>query len=281
VNLQVSKLNYIDFAFASEQPDGSIVLAPPTKPLADLVKQGHAAGARVLLSVGGWNNGDASAFTTLSASPTTRATFAAAVASLIDQFQLDGIDIDWEFPRAEVIASYTALMQELSASLKPKGKLLTIAAAPSSYGSEGITADALQYIDLVNIMAYDGGNGAGHSPFALAQNSLQFWLGKGLPASKAILGVPFYSQPSHTAYSSLVKADPAAANLDQDGDQFYNGIPTIKAKTSLAMTTGGGIMAWDLSQDVHVPAGDCGAVQSDDVSLISAIYATSHPSATP
>jgi chitinase len=281
VNLQVSKLNYIDFAFATEQPDGSIVLPPPTKPLADLVKQGHAVGARVLLSVGGWNNGDASAFTTLSSSPATRATFVAAVANLIEQFQLDGIDIDWEFPRADVTASYTALMQDLSASLKPAGKLLTIAAAPSSYGSEGITADALQYIDLVNIMAYDGGNGAGHSPYALAQNSLQFWLGKGLSASKAILGVPFYSQPGHTAYSSLVKADPAAANLDQDGDQFYNGIPTIKAKTSLAMTTGGGIMAWDLSQDVHVQTDGCGTDQPGDVSLISAIYATSHPSATP
>jgi chitinase len=279
-NLQVSKLNYIDFAFATENADGSIMLAPPTKPLADLVKQGHAAGARVLLSVGGWNNGDASAFSTLSASPTTRATFVAAVDNLVAEFQLDGIDIDWEFPRADVTASYTALMQDLSASLKPNGKLLTIAAAPSAYGSEGITPDALQYIDLVNIMAYDGGNGAGHSPFALAQNSLQFWLGKGLPASKAILGVPFYSQPDHTAYSALVKTNPAAANLDQVGDQFYNGIPTIQAKTSLAMTTGGGIMAWDLSQDTHCPAGGCTADQPD-VSLISAIYATSHQAATP
>jgi chitinase len=280
VNVQVSKLNYINYAFAKENPDGSISLAPPTKPLADLVKQGHGAGARVLLSIGGWNNGDASAFSTLSSSPTTRATFVAAVVSLIDQFQLDGIDIDWEFPRADVTASFTALMQDLSAALKPAGKLVTIAAAPSAYGSEGITADALQYIDLVNIMAYDGGNGAGHSPFALAQNSLQFWLGKGVPASKAVLGVPFYSQPGHTAYSALVGMNPSAANLDQVNDQFYNGIPTIQAKTSLAMTTGGGIMAWDLSQDSHCPASGCSA-EAPDLSLLSAIYAASHQTVAP
>ena len=277
-NVQVSKLNYINYAFALENADGSITLSPPTKPLADLAKQGHAAGARVLLSIGGWNGGDASPFSTLSANPTARATFVTAVETLLDQFQLDGIDIDWEFPRADVTASYTALMQDLSATLKPKDKLVTIAAAPSSYGSEGITADALQYIDLVNIMAYDGGSGAGHSPFALAQSSLQFWLSKGLPASKAILGVPFYSQPSHTAYSALVGMNPSAANLDQMNDQFYNGIPTIQAKTSLAMTTGGGIMAWDLSQDSHCPGGSCTA-DTPDLSLLSAIYAASHPGA--
>ncbi|HEY3666667.1 MAG TPA: glycosyl hydrolase family 18 protein, partial [Polyangiaceae bacterium] len=190
------------------------------------------------------------------------------------------IDIDWEFPRGDVVASYTALMQALSATLRPKNKLVTIAAAPSNYGSEGITADALQYIDLVNIMAYDGGKGSGHSPFALAQNAMQFWSGKGLPASKAILGVPFYSQPSLTAYSALVTRNPAAANMDQVDDQFYNGIPTVQAKTDLAMSTGGGIMAWDLSQDSHCPSDGCSAT-TPDVSLLSAIYAKSRPVTTP
>jgi GH18 family chitinase len=280
LNVQTNKLNYINYAFAKEGADGSVTLTPPTKPLGDLVKQGHAAGARVLLSVGGWNNGDATPFATLSGNPTARAAFVSAVDGLIDQFQLDGIDIDWEFPRGDVVASYTALMQALSATLRPKNKLVTIAAAPSNYGSEGITADALQYIDLVNIMAYDGGQGAGHSPFALAQNALQFWAGKGLPASKAILGVPFYSQPGLTAYSALVRSDPSAANVDQVGDQFYNGIPTVQAKTDLAMTSGGGIMAWDLSQDSHCPSGGCDAT-TPDVSLLSAIYARSHSTVSP
>jgi hypothetical protein len=62
--------------------------------------------------------------------------------------------------------------------------------------------------------------------------------------------------------------------------QFYNGIPTIQAKTSLAMSTGGGIMAWDLSQDSHCPTGGCTA-DAPDLSLLSAIYAVSHPATTP
>src|SRR5882724_5429898 len=44
LNLQVSKLNYVNYAFAKENADGTITLTAPTKPLADLVKQGHAAG---------------------------------------------------------------------------------------------------------------------------------------------------------------------------------------------------------------------------------------------
>ena len=267
-SLQFDKLNYVNFAFATELADGSVTLPQPTQQLLALSSLAHKSGVRVLLSVGGWNNGDASAFSTLSASATARAKFAATVDSYVDQFALDGIDIDWEYPRADAAASFTALMQEISARLRPKGKLLTIAAAPATYGSEGVTADALPYLDFVNIMAYDGGQGSGHSPYTLAQSALQTWASKGLPASKAILGVPFYSRPGNTAYAKLVTQDPNAANVDQLNDQYYNGIPTVQAKTALAMSTGGGIMAWDLSQDVSTPG----------LSLVSAIFATAHPS---
>jgi len=62
------------------------------------------------------------------------------------------------------------------------------------------------------------------------------------------------------------RRNPAAANQDQLDTQFYNGIPTVQAKTALAMTSGGGIMAWDLSQDTH----------DAQLSLLSAIYNKSH-----
>ncbi len=267
-NVQFDKLNYINYAFATELADGSVTLPQPTQQLLALTLLAHKSGVRVLLSVGGWNNGDASAFSTLSANPDARAKFVATVDGFVDQFQLDGIDIDWEYPRASDTASFTALVQAVSARLQPKGKILTMAAAPATYGSEGVTADAMQYLDFVNIMAYDGGQGAGHSPYTLAQSALQTWLTKGLPASKAVLGVPFYSRPSNTPYSKLVAMDPNAANVDQIGDQYYNGIPTLQAKTELAMTEGTGVMEWDLSQDVNTPG----------LSLVSAIFAKAHPS---
>jgi chitinase len=265
--LQFDKLNYVNYAFALEASDGSVSLPQPTRLLSDLVSRGHAAGVRVLLSVGGWNDGNDRPFTDLSANPDTRAKFVATLAGYVDIYQLDGIDVDWEFPEPAVAAQFTALMHDLSATLKPKGKLLTIAGSADHYGGDGVTADALPYIDFVNIMAYDGGQGAGHSPYALAQSSLQYWLTKGLPPARAVVGVPFYSRPGYTPYSMLVAQDPQAANLDELNQQFYNGIPTVQAKTALAMASGGGIMAWDLSQDTRTP----------ELSLLSAIYAKSHP----
>jgi chitinase len=266
--VQFGKLNYVDYAFATEHTDGSVTLPQPTSLLSGLVGQAHAAGVRVLLSIGGWNNGDDSGFNGLSASADARAKFATTLDGYVDQFQLDGVDIDWEFPEANVAQGYTAMVEELSSYLRPKGKLITIAGAAFNGGSDGITADAIPYIDLVNIMAYDGDKGAGHSPYSFAQSALALWLAKGFSADKAILGVPFYSQPSNTPYSALVAENPAAANEDQLGTQYYNGIPTVQAKTTLAMAQGGGIMAWDLSEDTR----------NLNLSLVSAIYSTIHAS---
>ena len=265
--LQFNKLNYINYAFAIEQADGSVSLPQATKALIDLVGAAHNAGVRVLLSVGGWNDGNDKAFDALAANPEARAKFATALDGYVDQFQLDGVDIDWEFPELDVAANFTAMVREVSAKLKPKGKLITIAGAAFRDGAAGVTPDALQYIDFVNIMAYDGNNGAGHSPFAFAQEALQLWLGKGTPREKAIVGVPFYSQPGYTPYSTLVGQDPNAANVDTLNSQFYNGIPTVQAKTELALASAGGIMAWDLSQDSR----------KVEISLLSAIYSKSHP----
>jgi len=222
---------------------------------------------RVLLSVGGWNDGNDRPFNDLSANPATRATFAANLDSIVDQYQLDGIDVDWEFPEPALSGQFTSLMQDLSAKLKPKGKLLTIAGGADQYGGGGVSAEALAYIDFVNIMAYDGGQGAGHSPYSLAQSSLSFWLAKGLAPAKAIVGVPFYSRPGYQTYAAIVAQNPDFANMDEVNQQFYNGIPTVQAKTALAMSSAGGIMAWDLSQDTRTL----------ELSLLSAIYTKSHP----
>jgi hypothetical protein len=43
---------------------------------------------------------------------------------------------------------------------------------------------------------------------------------------------------------------PGAENLDQVGNTiYYNGIPTIKQKTTFAVQNAGGVMIWELSQD--------------------------------
>lgn len=130
----------------------------------------------------------------------------------------------------------------------------------SSWGSGGITSAVYPLMDFLNLMAYDGGDGAAHSPYSFAVSAIDFWSGKGLPARQMVLGVPFYARPSWRPYSALVAEDPAAAQQDQLGSDYYNGIPTMQAKTELAIERASGVMIWELTQDTQ-----------DDTSLLGAI----------
>jgi GH18 family chitinase len=94
---------------------------------------------------------------------------------------------------------------------------------------------------------------------------LNYWLERGLPTDKLVLGVPFYSRPGEASYRTLVAADPAAAQADEtkyNGSvMYYNGIPTMQQKTELARRLGSGIMIWTIASDTL-----------DETSLLKAIH---------
>ena len=50
-------------------------------------------------------------------------------------------------------------------------------------------------------------------------------------------------------YRGIVNQDPANAFLDNTGQKWWNGIPTIQAKTELAINEVSGIMIWEIGQD--------------------------------
>ena len=64
-----------------------------------------------------------------------------------------------------------------------------------------------------------------------------------------MLGVPFYGRPGYVGYARIVES-----GGDPEKDEFhgihYNGLRTIRAKTRLALAQGGGVMIWELSQDL-------------------------------
>ena len=260
-SIQYNKLTHINYAFALPNADGSLRPIENTAKLSQLVQLGHQNSVMVLLAVGGWNDGNDSAFETLAASSGGRANFVNSMVNVVSQYNLDGVDIDWEYPDpGQSGNNYTALMQELSSAMHSRGKLLTAAVV-----SEGGTADGVQpavfgAVDFLNIMAYDGGSP--HANYDWAINTINFWKGRGLPREKAILGVPFYSRPSFTTFATLVAQDPANANRDcTSSGECYNGLPTIRRKTQWAMANAGGIMNWELSGDA-----------TGSNSLVSAIY---------
>ena len=136
-------------------------------------------------------------------------------------------------------------MQHLSTEMHNRGKLLS--AAVVGINGSSILSSVFAMVDHLNLMAYDYDNFQ-HSTYSYATQSINYWKGRGLPASKVVIGVPFYGRPTWESFAALVArgANPYSDVFDNVG---YNGITTIKSKTNLAFDQGNGIMMWELSQD--------------------------------
>lgn len=267
------RLTHINYAFLLPRKDGSVRPVANNWKIKNLVKTAHEHQVKVLVSVGGWSDGNGlldPVFETLAADPVARSALVQNAVAFMQEYEMDGVDIDWEYPDpGESAQNYAALMRELRVAL-PEGKLLTSAVAALGTGADGIPTEAFEVVDFLNLMVYDGDHGAGHAPMQYALDSLDYWAARGLPQEKTVLGVPFYAHPGGIPYRNIVKNDPAAAQSDvfeHNGvTVYYNGIPTMIAKTKLAMERASGIMFWTLESD-----------SLDETSLLKAIFETAYP----
>jgi len=274
--IDYARLTHLNLAFEnptnaegelSFNPEDSVVLA-----------RAHAQGVKVLVSIGG---GSAAGNRTLRnryfslLTATNRPVFARKLADYVSGHGFDGLDVDIEGP--SINEDYGAFIQELARVFKPRGKLLT-AALSQGYGGNQVPDSVFAHFDFVNLMAYDGAgywntNAPGqHSSLEFAKENVRYWLQRGLPKSKAVLGVPFYGygfgeafRKRDYSYAAILAAYPGAENADQVGRTiWYNGLPTIKAKTQYVLEEGlGGVMIWSLDYDVK-----------GERSLLSAIHDT-------
>lgn len=127
----------------------------------------HAEGVKLLPSLGGWTL--SYNFPSIAADPVKRATFSAACVELVEAFNFDGIDIDWEYPGYAPHGgtpadkqNFTLLLQDVRTALDAaqvtlgKELLLTIAvgAAPQRMADVEWPAVA-ELVDIINVMTYD------------------------------------------------------------------------------------------------------------------------------
>jgi chitinase len=252
-SIQFSKLTHINYAFALPNSDGSYQAIDNTSKLSSMVSAAHAAGVKALLSVGGGGGGNG--FAGIVASSGNITNFVNNTISLCNQYDLDGIDIDWEYPSAGTQADqFLTMMTALSTALHNSGRILSVAVIGE--GGDYIDSGIFNVVDIVMVMAYDDNNFL-HSTYELGTQCMDYWFGRGCPASKAILGVPFYGHDSsqdpnsgtaEVEYNTIL-ADGANPSLDAFSTFGYNGLLTMKSKTSYAMSVGGGVGIWELSGD--------------------------------
>jgi chitinase len=273
-SIDYAKLTHLNIAFENPRNlDGDLSFNAKNE---SLIVRARTNGVKILVSIGG---GSASTDKTLRArydhllNQTNRAAFVSKLANYLSAHSFDGLDVDIEGPA--INQDYGDFIRDLAGTLKPRGRLLT-AALSKGYGGNRVPDSALAHFDFVNIMAYDGTgpwspqSPGQHSSFEFATNNVAYWIGRGLPKNKAVLGVPFYGYGFGEAarkrdypYKAILAEFPGAEKFDQVGNTiWYNGIPTIKAKSRYVMEQGlGGIMIWSLDSDV-----------SGEHSLLSAIH---------
>jgi chitinase len=250
--IDFSLLTHINYAFLIPRANGTTRPFGAPNHLRKLVALAHAHGVKVLIAVGGW--GWDKEFETLAADPAIRAKLAKRLAEFCATYQLDGVDIDWEYPNAGASADhFTALTIAIRSAL-PSGSLVTAAVLADGAEAQGVTNEAVELLDFINLMAYDGPR-EDHSSFSMAERSIQSWIGRGVARERVVLGVPFYGRPGNATYRTLLANDPATADGDRilykGVEQNYNGPATIRRKTELALATAGGVMIWELSQDAR------------------------------
>jgi chitinase len=258
--LDYSQLTHINYAFTNVTDTlGSLIEMGAD--LDTLVAHAHAAGVKVLISMGGgaMDETTISNYYYLISTTQHRAHFIHSIYNYLQKYHLDGFDVDIEGPR--INGNYGAFITQLVDSLRPKGKLVT--AALGDWGGDAVPVQVVPLFDYINIMSYDAAgnwdqsNVAQHSPYELALNGINKWASRGALRENLVVGLPFYGYAFNDLkslgfmyYKDILQRYPYAYNQDTVGSIIlYNGINTIQRKTCLALDSAGGVMIWELGYD--------------------------------
>ncbi|MCF2505008.1 glycoside hydrolase family 18 protein [Dyadobacter sp. CY107] len=224
--IDAEKLTHINYAFVNVQDSLAVLtnLATDSTNFRKLneMKASKNPDLKILISIGGWAWSEN--FSDAVLTETSRRQFAKSSVDIIRQFNLDGVDIDWEYPamrgeegnifRPEDKQNFTlmfkAIREELDVLEKEKNRdyqLTTAVGGSKSFVDNTEMGLAQPYLDYVFIMTYDygGKNGTvGHHTNlydygdvpdgSSADRSVKNFMAAGIPASKIVLGAAFYGK---------------------------------------------------------------------------------------
>ena len=230
--INYTKLTHIIYFHIWPNADGTLdTSAVVEEDLNSVILDAHDAGVKVLIAAGGW--GVSNGFSPMAADNIARANFVNNIVQLLDNYGLDGVDIDWEPIDTETKKNNQAiLLADLKTALPDK--LVTVAVNAERLDLNSSSADD---IDWVNVMAYDMNWRHGeHSNFDDSVAALEMYVTEGIPEEKLALGIPFYGrndQAKAIKYEEIVSTcNPLPSENYCDG-YFFNGIDLVQQKASL------------------------------------------------
>ncbi|KAG6873729.1 hypothetical protein C0995_011548 [Termitomyces sp. Mi166 len=225
--------DWIDFAFALPTDNMELTWDDPDsapEKLRHLVSRAHSCGTKVKLSIGGWTGSKDFSFVVRDRE--TRALFAKHILKVLNEYNLDGIDLDWEYPGREGADgnqvnpddsnNFLLFLQTLR-SVLPLGTCITAAVqtVPFIDAHGEPMKDLTPFAALLNwtmLMNYDvwgsssfpGPNapiydGCRNStqPESNAAAGVQKWISAGFSVAQLVLGVPSYGYLSSSSAQGL------------------------------------------------------------------------------
>src|SRR5258705_1943822 len=224
-SIDVWRLSHINYAFVDIKDNRAWLHNEATdtvnlRKLSELKKINPAL--KILISIGGWSW--SKNFSDAVLTDTSTRNFALSAVSIVSKYNLDGIDIDWEYPgmigdsnmyRPEDKEHYTILFKDLREGLNSlsqtthmKYYVTTAVGGSQDYIDHTEMDKVQQYTDYINVMSYDYAGGSdpisGHhtnlytssadSNQYSAHRSIQAFIAAGVPPAKIVIGIAFYGK---------------------------------------------------------------------------------------
>lgn len=285
-SIDYDKLTHINYAFYSPDQEGMILPVGALKGvdscndlrLQRLVQFAHKKKVKVSLSIGGANEKNFEVFTL---HPDRCNRFYSEIKRVVKLYNLDGIDLDWEFPTtSQQGIAFKELLLGLRRTLDSirEGLLLTAAVGATSVSTSYISGKALEPCDWINLMSYDLTGAWADTeigptaPKSFLISAIELWKNKGVELAQIVLGIPFYGVSFTTKSGKMIDADSISYKdlndlfeLDHtcvansiavaEGIQlfFWDSPQFVAEKTIYALSQKmRGVMIWELTQDLFI-----------------------------
>ncbi len=213
---QARKLTHLNLAFAPMK-DGETFMELNDRQLLEIARL-RRANPRLAILVstgGGGDRGHGEATST----PEGLDKLTASTVRLVELYDLDGIDCDWEFPgdtgiieekyqHTALFADYRKKLDALTEKTGKKYWLTTAAGAGEWYLNRTEIEKSQVYLDFINLMTYDSNTDstiAGHHTHLYeskapgcpriqsADHNVRIMVEAGVPSEKILIGVAFFS----------------------------------------------------------------------------------------
>lgn len=247
--IDYSALTHINLAFANPDENGNIHIDMSDEDICRVVTNAHNKGAKVLISLGGFDGSTSINYVNLTRTNENIIDFSNKIMDFVKKHNLDGVDVDIEGNASdEFWITYDSFVTLLKNTCISNDKVLTTSVG--KWYSNKITTDTFNKFDFVMIMVYDY-SFKNNAPMYFVYDVLDHFKMRGVSQDKLVIGVPFYGwdeRGNGYSYKDIMANDINARLSDNWNGISYNGEATIRAKAELSKEYGG-IMIWELGQN--------------------------------